>query len=129
MILTSLAAASLMFAAAPDTALAYAEARVRAEKYEDDPAATRYRETILQPVLGKSVRGIFDACGQGATPAGRPNFSVILSFKGGKLDAVRQTTDNPVAQCVADRLARLDYPAPPYPDFAEELHLEMSPAK
>lgn len=127
MILTSLAAASLMFAAAPDTALAYAEAHARAEKYEDDPAATRYRETILQPALGKSIRSIFDACGQGVAPANRPTFSVVLSFRTGRIDAVRNTSDDKVAQCVADRLARLEYPEPPYPDFAEELHLDMNP--
>ena len=121
-----LSAVTLMFAAAPDTALAYAEALARAERYEKDPAAERYRTTVMQPPLRGGMPPILDACSAGTNLSARPNFTVVVSFKGGKFEAVRHTSDHPVAQCIAERMSRLAWPAPPYPDFAEEFHLELA---
>jgi len=120
------AAASIFFAAAPDTALAYAEALARAERYEKDPKAQMYRLNQLYPPLGKAMPAIFQACAPGETTTGRPNFTVVLSFKAGAFDAIRHTSDHPIAQCVAERMAALKYAPPPFPDFAEEIHLKMS---
>ena len=90
------AAASIFFAAAPDTALAYAEALARAERYEKDPKAQMYRLNQLYPPLGKAMPAIFQACAPGETTTGRPNFTVVLSFKAGAFDAIRHTSDRPV---------------------------------
>ena len=117
--------ASIFFAAAPDTALAYAEAMARAAKYEKDPQAQMYRLNRLYPPLAKAMPPIFEACAPGATTTGRPTFTVVLSFKAGAFDAVRHTSDHPIAQCVAARMGNLKYAPPPFPDFAEEIHLKM----
>lgn len=124
MILPALIAVSVL-AAAPDTALAYAEAMARAEKYETDPQAQMYRLNRLYPPLGKAMPSIFEACAPGATSTGKPNFTVVLSFKAGAFDAVRHTSDHPIAQCVAGKMGALKYAPPPFPDFAEEIHLKM----
>lgn len=119
------AAASMLFAAAPDTALAYAEALARAQKYEKDARAQMYRLNQLYPPLGKAMPAIFEACAPGEVTTGRPDFTVVLSFKGGAFEAVRNTSDHPIALCVAGKMAALKYAPPPYPDFAEEIHLKM----
>jgi hypothetical protein len=124
-ILPALTAAVAMFAAAPDTALAYAEAMARAEKYEKDPQAQMYRLNQLYPPLGKAMPGVFQACAPAEMTTGKPNFTVVLSFKAGAFEAIRNTSDHPVAQCVVEKMSALKYPAPPFPDFAEEIHLKM----
>ena len=124
MILPALIAVSVL-AAAPDTALAYAEALARAERYEKDPQAQMYRLNRLYPPLAKAMPPIFEACAPGAATTGRPNFTVVLSFKAGAFDAVRHTSDHPIAQCVAGKMGSLKYAPPPFPDFAEEIHLKM----
>ncbi len=124
MILPALIAVSVL-AAAPDTALAYAEAMARAEKYETDPQAQMYRLNRLYPPLTKAMPAIFQACAPGEAAAGKPNFTVVLSFKAGAFDAVRHTSDHPIAQCVAGKMGALKYAPPPFPDFAEEIHLKM----
>lgn len=124
MILSALIAVSVL-AAAPDTALAYAEAMARAEKYEKDPQAQMYRLNRLYPPLAKAMPAIFQACAPGATATGKPDFTVVLSFKAGAFDAIRHTSDHPIAQCVAGRMGALKYAPPPFPDFAEEIHLKM----
>lgn len=124
MILPILIAVSVL-AAAPDTALAFAEAMARAEKYEKDPQAQMYRLNRLYPPLAKAMPPIFEACAPGVTTTGRPNFTVVLSFKAGAFDAVRHTSDHPIAQCVAGKMGSLKYAPPPFPDFAEEVHLKM----
>lgn len=125
MILSALAASVLMFAAAPDTALAYAEALSRAERYEDDAAARNWRATQMNPALQKAIGPILDACVP-LNATHKPDFSVVLSFKAGAFEAVRFTADEPMAACIVDRLAVLKWPAPPHPDFAEEIHLDLS---
>ena len=117
--------ASVFFAAAPDTALAYAEAMARAEKYEKDSQAQMYRLNRLYPPLAKAMPPIFEACAPGANTAGRPDFTVVLSFKAGAFEAIRHTSNHPIAQCVAGRMGSLKYAPPPFPDFAEEIHLKM----
>lgn len=124
MILPALIAVSVL-AAAPDTALAYAEAMARAERYEKDPQAQMYRLNRLYPPLAKAMPAIFQACAPGATATGKPNFTVVLSFKAGAFDAIRHTSDHPIAQCVAGKMGALKYAPPPFPDFAEEVHLKM----
>lgn len=124
MILSALIAVSVL-AAAPDTALAYAEAMARAEKYETDPQAQMYRLNRLYPPLAKAMPAIFEACAPGEAAAGKPDFTVVLSFKAGAFDAVRHTSDHPIAQCVAGKMGALKYAPPPFPDFAEEIHLKM----
>ncbi|MDP2259258.1 MAG: hypothetical protein Q8J89_06035 [Caulobacter sp.] len=124
MILPALIAVSVL-AAAPDTALAFAEAMARAKKYDKDPQAQMYRLNRLYPPLTKAMPPIFEACAPGATTTGRPNFTVVLSFKAGAFDAIRHTSDHPIAQCVAGKMANLKYAPPPFPDFAEEIHLKM----
>lgn len=124
MILSALIAVSVL-AAAPDTALAYAEAMARAEKYEQDPQAQMYRLNRLYPPLAKAMPAIFQACAPGEAAAGKPNFTVVLSFKAGAFEAVRHTSDHPIAQCVAGKMSALKYAPPPFPDFAEEVHLKM----
>jgi len=123
--LSTFAAATFLFAQSPDTALAYAEALARAERYDKDPAAEQYRTTILSPVFGKAMPAIFDACAPGASPTGRPDFTVVLSFKAGRFEAVRHTSDHPTAQCVTERMSRIDWPKPPAPDFAEKINIRM----
>ncbi|MES2033846.1 MAG: hypothetical protein V4466_06700 [Pseudomonadota bacterium] len=125
MILSVLAVSTLMFAAAPDTALAYAEASARAERYEDDAAARRYRDTVLGPVFSKAMPAIFEACAPGTSATGRPDFTVVLSFKAGKFETVRHVSDHPTAQCVVERMNRVDWPTPPSPDFAEKINIRM----
>ncbi len=120
------AAASMLFAAAPDTALAYAEALARAQKYEDDSQAQMYRLNRLYPPLGKAMPAIFQACAPDATTTGKPDFTVILSFKGGAFEAVRNTSDHSIALCITEKMSALKYAPPPYPDFAEEIHLKLS---
>lgn len=127
MILPALTASLMMFAAAPDTALAYAEALARAEKYEADATATTWRSTQLGPLLSKAMPKIFESCAPGENTTGRPNFTVVLSFKGSAFEAVRSTSDVPIAQCVVGKMSVLKWPTPPKPDFAEELHFEMDP--
>ncbi len=124
MILPALIAVSVL-AAAPDTALAYAEAMARAEKYETDPQAQMYRLNRLYPPLARAMPTIFQACAPGETATGKPDFTVVLSFKAGAFDAVRHTSDHPIAQCVAGKMGALKYAPPPFPDFAEEIHLKM----
>lgn len=127
-ILSVLAASLMMYAGAPDTALAYAEAKARAEKYEDDAVARNWRATQMGPVLQKAITPILDACVP-VNSANKPNFSVVVSYRTGTLDSVRFTSDDPRAACIADRLAGLTWPAPPYPDFAEEIHLNLGEGK
>ncbi len=126
MFLPLLASAAVLFAISPDTALSYAEALARAERYEKDSRAQMYRLNQLYPPLGKAMPAIFQACAPGETATGRPDFTVVLSFKGGAFEAIRNTSDHPIALCVAEKMAALKYPAPPYPDFAEEIHLKMA---
>lgn len=125
MILSALSAVTLMFAAAPDTALAYAEALSRAERYEDDAAARRYRDTVLAPVFNKTMPAIFEACAPGTSATGRPDFTVVLSFKAGRFEAVRHVSDHPTAQCVVERMNQVAWPEPPAPDFAEKINIKM----
>ena len=125
MILSALAVSTLMFAAAPDTALAYAEALARAERYEDDPAARNWRATQMNPVLQKAIGPILDACVP-LNATHKPDFSLVVSFRAGVFEAVRFTADEPMATCIVDRLAVLKWPAPPKPDFAEEIHLTLN---
>jgi hypothetical protein len=124
LILSALIATGIL-AAAPDTALAYAEAMARAETYEKDSQAQMYRLNRLYPPLAKAMPPIFEACAPGANTAGRPDFTVVLSFKAGAFEAIRHTSDHPIAQCVAGRMGGLKYAPPPFPDFAEEIHLKM----
>lgn len=125
LLLSAFAAATLMFAAAPDTALAYSEAAARADRYEDDASARQYRDTILSPVFSKAMPAIFEACAPGDSPTGRPDFTVVLSFKASRFEAVRHTSDHPTAQCVADRMSRIEWPKPPHADFAEKINIRM----
>ena len=119
------AAAAILFAAAPDTALSYAEAMARAQKYEKDSQAQMYRLNQLYPPLGKAMPAIFNACAPDTTTTGKPDFTVVLSFKGGAFEAVRNTSDHPIALCVVEKMSALKYAPPPYPDFAEEIHIRM----
>lgn len=125
MLLPALTASLMMFATAPDTALAYAEALARAEKYEDDAAARNWRATQMEPALKNAVSPMLQACVP-LHATTKPNFSVVLSFKAGAFETVRFTTDDPMAICIVDRLAAVKWPAPPHPDFAEEIHLDLS---
>jgi len=129
LILSALSAVALMFAAAPDTALAYAEAQARAERYEDNAAAHQYRDTILGPVFDKTMPAIFEACAPGTSATGRPDFTVVLSFKAGRFETVRHVSDHPTAQCVVERMNRVDWPTPPAPDFAEKINIRMGGAE
>jgi hypothetical protein len=120
--------AAFLYAASPDTVLAYAEAKARADRYEADPAANNWRATQMTPVLTAMVPPMLDACVP-LNATRKPDFTVILSFKAGAFEAVRFTADDPMAACIVDRLSAAKWPAPPHPNFAEEIHLNLNPAK
>lgn len=125
MILTSLVAAFLMSAASPDTALAYAEAQGRADRYKDDPVAVTWRNRQLAPALQAAAGPMLEACVP-VNAASKPDFSLVVSYKAGAFEAVRYTSDDPKAACIVDYLAAMKWPAPPHPDFAELIHLNLN---
>ena len=124
-----LAAASTVTLATPlppAAGLAYAEAYERAERYErTDNGAMQYRAGVLYPWLGPSIPRILDACVPKPKPADLPLFTLVLSFRDGKFDAVLSSSDDAVAQCIVAKMTPLAWPAPPFPDFAEQMHFDL----
>lgn len=117
--------AVILYAASPDTALAFAEARARADRYKDDAASANWRATQMNPALQKAVGPMLDACVP-LNAAEKPDFTVVLSFRSGAFDAVRFTSDDPRAACIVDRLSAVKWPRPPHADFAEVIHLDLN---
>jgi hypothetical protein len=124
MLLASAVALALMFQSG--SGLAYGEALSRADRYKDDPKAMEWRQTRMDPFLKPKTTALFDRCY--SSPLRRPmSFSLVVSFKDGKLDRVDRSSEDQVAVCMADAFAEYRWPSPPHPDFAEKFNLELTP--
>jgi hypothetical protein len=126
-VLLILAAATAIAAPPPAaTGLAYAEAYERAERYErEDNGAMLYRTRVLYPWLSPNLPRIFDACLPSPKPADLPLFTLVLSFRDGKFDALLSDSEHPVAQCIVRQMTPMLWPAPPFDDFAEQMHFDL----
>jgi hypothetical protein len=128
-VLLILAAASSVTQATPlppPAGLAYAEAYERAERYErTDNGAMQYRAGVLYPWLGPNIPRILDTCAPRPKPADLPVFTLVLSYRDGRFDALQSSSDHPVAQCIVKQMSTLAWPAPPFPDFAEQMHFDL----
>lgn len=128
MLLILTAAASVGVAPPPPqaTGLAYAEAYERAERYErTDNGAMLYRTKVLYPWLMPNLPRILDACVPKPKPADLPRFTLVLSFQRGKFEALLSNSDSPVAQCIVKQMTPMLWPAPPFDDFAEQMHFDL----
>lgn len=106
--------------------LSYGEALGRAEKYETDAASNDYRLKALYPALTPRMPALFSTCYPDTVR--RPvQFTMVLSFKGGRFDRVEANSDDPVARCIVRIFEGYSYPKPPHDDFAEEIHLDLKP--
>ena len=122
------AASSVLLAPPPPQAvgLAYSEAYARAERYEQtDNGAELYRTHVLHPWLMPNLPRILNACAPRPRPADLPLFTLVLSCKNGKFDALLSDSDSPIAQCIVKQMTPMNWPAPPFDDFAEELHFDL----
>ncbi|MDP1737173.1 MAG: hypothetical protein Q8L23_07015 [Caulobacter sp.] len=122
------AASSVLLAPPPPAAgLAYAEAFARAQRYEEtDNGAMLYRARVLYPWLGPNIPRILDACLPTPRPADLPaRFTLVLSFKKGRFEALLSDSDHPVAQCLVKQMTPMLWPAPPFDDFAEEMRFDL----
>jgi hypothetical protein len=104
--------------------LGFAEALSRAERYETDAKAQAWRAEKLNPFLNARIGPVFDRCEAGMSSAQR--FTLVVSFKAGRFDRVEANDDGPVAQCAAAAFTAFPWPAPPYPDFAEEVRMNLT---
>ena len=106
--------------------LSYGEALGRAEKYEAERASEDYRLKTLYPALTPRMPALFSTCYPESVR--RPvEFTMILSFKGGRFDRIEVNSDDPVARCVVRVFEGYSYPRPPHDDFAEEIHFDLKP--
>ena len=121
---STLALALMLFQSGPG--LGFAEARLRAERYEADLASQTYRDEVLDPLLTPKTRALFSRC-YPATVGRRMTFTLIVSFKDGRLDRVERDSEDPVARCMAEAFEDIRWPKPPHDDFAEEFHFDLSP--
>lgn len=106
--------------------LGFAEARLRAERYETDRVSQTYRNEVLDPLLTPKTRPLFSRC-YPASVGRRMTFTLIVSFKDGKFDRVERDSQDPVARCMAEAFEDIRWPKPPHDDFAEEFHFDLSP--
>lgn len=114
-------------AAAPPAATptpGFAEAEARSERYADQ--FNDYRIGQFYGVLGPLMQGIADRCPI-EPPKAERRFKLVVSFAGGKLAGVETDNADPIAACYQAELARVSYPAPPVPDFAERITMVMMP--
>jgi hypothetical protein len=120
-----LASALLLLQSGPG--LGFAEARLRAERYETDRVSQTYRNEVLDPLLTPKTRPLFSRC-YPASVGRRMTFTLIVSFKDGKFDRVERDSQDPVARCMAEAFEDIRWPKPPHDDFAEEFHFDLSPS-
>ena len=103
----------------------YRNAFDRAQRYEGEPASDAYRQQQLYPAVLDEMKKLLVTC-RGAGNAGDMTLTVVLSFdpdqEGPTLFLDRDTARG---ACVVNGLAKLTYPAPPHPDFAEEIQFDF----
>jgi hypothetical protein len=57
-------------------------------------------------------------------PADLPLFTLELSFGDGEFDALLNDSEHPVARCIVRQMTPMLWPAPPFDDFAEQMHFD-----
>ncbi|MDQ0465658.1 hypothetical protein QO010_003447 [Caulobacter ginsengisoli] len=100
----------------------YAEALARAERYEKQ--FSEFRIKTLFGMLGPHIPELVNRCSPGPRPTKR-EFKLILSYADGRFAKVETDNADPAAACFQAALAELTYPAPPVPDFAEEMTMVL----
>jgi len=104
-------------------AKAYDLSFARAQTFEQDPAIQAWRNERLYPAALGSMRALLKTC---AAEAGPPQITVVLAYDPDVSEPrvlLREASKR--GACVGRGLAGLPFPAPPKPDFAEEIRFEF----
>lgn len=106
----------------------YEAARARAGRYESDPKTEAFRKDALTPLLKKRLSEVtLPKC----VPKGLiMSFTLVFSYRDGRLDAIEMSNNTAVARCVAaDLKAGLAWPTPPVADYASYIEMNLNPPK
>jgi hypothetical protein len=103
----------------------YRTAFDRAQRYEGEPASDAYRERELYPAVLADMKKLLVTC-KDAGNAGDVKLTVVLAFDPDQ-DGPTLFLDRDTARgdCVVQGLAKLKFPKPPHPDFAEEIQFDF----
>lgn len=106
----------------------YDAARARADRYETDPKAEAFRKSVLAPLLKQQL-------GEVTLPKCVPKglvmkFTLVISYKAGRLDAIETSKNTAVARCVIAGLKTGPaWPQPPFADYASYIELNLNPPR
>ena len=101
------------------------EALARSKRYEkqyDD-----FRMVKFYAVVGQAMANFGKDCVGDDPIETERAFTLVVSYRDGRFDKVETDNTDPAAACFQEKLSQLSYPAPPVPDFAEEIHMRLMP--
>jgi hypothetical protein len=123
--LTLILVAALSMALAPAPTAGFDEALARAKRYEKQ--FNDFRMDRFYAVVGQAMANLGQACIGDEPIKAERDFIIVVSYRDGRFDKVETDNADPAAACYQAALAKLDYPAPPVADFAEELEMHLMP--
>jgi hypothetical protein len=80
--------------------------------------ASRQRCGIVAATPGVAV---WPSCRR---PADLPLFALALSVRDGEFDTLLGDSEHPAARCIVRQMTPMLWPAPPFDDFAEQMHFD-----